>query len=123
MTVTLIHRQTIFLMQISIVDSFHVISDITRRLNTYLNSVKRKYIGKERKALKEKNLFNNTNFKSLKKSKELRILNNFSYFLLRNQDNLDYRLEQNYDKILHYTANDYDREKEFMLLDPNFIIY
>lgn len=77
-----------------IIDSFHVISQLQSRLNTYLNSVKRKYQQRDKKLLKEKNLKNNTDYKSQKKSREVCILNSFSFFLLKDKNSITYTTEK-----------------------------
>ncbi len=107
---------------IGIIDSFHVLSNLESKLNTYLNSVKRRYQEKGKKELEEKNKNNNTNYKTKKKSKELNVLNNYSFFLLKDKDDIEYRQGTHYNRDVKYYASTRDLDKEFMKLDPQFPI-
>lgn len=107
---------------VGIIDSFHVLSNLESKLNTYLNSVKRRYQEKDKKELEEKNKNNNTNYKTKKKSKELNVLNNYSFFLLKDKDDIEYRQGTHYNRDVKYYASTWDLEKEFMKLDPQFPI-
>lgn len=103
-----------------IIDSFHVISNLNNKLTIYINSVKRRYEERDKRLLAERNKRNNTNHISMKKSKEVNILINYRHFLLGNPNTYKYRVDLKYDRILHFYANDYDREKAFLELDAQF---
>lgn len=105
---------------VTIIDSFHVISNLENKLIVYINSVKRRYQERDDKELEEKNRKNNTNYKSSKKSKEVNVLSNYSYFLLKDKYSIEYYPATKYNKHVHYYASTAQLEDEFMKLDPQF---
>ena len=104
----------------SIIDSFHVISLIIGKIRQYINQVKRRYREKEKEKLDEKNYRTNSNYKTIKKSRELRILEKCDWFILKNHDDISY---EPYWRTSHRRSYWYDpssMEKSLFELDPNF---
>ncbi len=104
-----------------IIDSFHVISLITGKINQYINQVKRRYREVDRKRLQEKNDRTNRSHKTIRKSRESWLLERYSWFLLKNHDDIDFTPRW-------HTSRKYgDRwfdpvsvERSFLELDPQF---
>ena len=106
---------------VSIIDSFHVISLINAKINQYINKVKRRYRDMDQKKLEDKNYRTNSNHKSVKKSHELYLLDHYSWFLLKNHDDISYTP---YWRSIRgrggFWFDPAQYEKEFLSLDPHF---
>jgi len=104
----------------SVIDSFHVVSLITSRIKRYVTSVKNRYKERDRKRLEEKNYRNNSSHKTMKKSWEVKLLERYDWFLLKNQDDIDYspRTIKIHGRLIYF--NPKEKEKELFSLDPNF---
>lgn len=106
---------------VPIIDSFHVISLIITKIRYYINQVKRRYKELNNKMLEDKNYQTNSNHKTIKKSPEIKLLERYSWFILMNNDEIDYtprwRQTRRGDG---YWFDPYAKEKAFMDLDPNF---
>lgn len=59
---------------ITIIDSFHVVSNMIRLIKNYIREVRRRYQARDKKRLEESNYRKNPNYKSIKESDELYIL-------------------------------------------------
>lgn len=103
-----------------VVDSFHVVSNIIRRLRYYINDVKRKYKAINEQKLNEENYKNNRDWKTKKDSRELYVLKHFDWALLQNKDDISYTWDRKYFRFLDQYLDTYDCEKLFLDLDPNF---
>lgn len=103
----------------AITDSFHVLQWLLRLINDYINKVKKRYQEIDKKKLMNKNNQNNFDFKSIKESKEVYILKNAKWVLLRNPKNWTYTGPHMVYKLNRY-MDTYDWEREFLSLDPNF---
>ena len=108
---------------ICIIDSFHVISWITRELRNYINGLKKKYKEREKQKLDDKNTRNNTNYKTIETSEELYLLNNYSFFLLANNDNIEYKYKRQYNKKFKMYLNTHQLEEMFFKVDSNLKIF
>ena len=106
-----------------IVDNFHVIKWLNNRLNTYINSVKKKYEERDKKNYKENDYKRNMSFTKHKDSREVYILKHYKYFLLSNKENIEYSMELRYDRFLNMYLDTYQKEKLFMNLDSKFTKY
>ncbi|HCK87234.1 MAG TPA: ISL3 family transposase [Erysipelotrichaceae bacterium] len=104
----------------SIIDSFHVVSRINTKIKQYINQVKRRYKEADKKKLEEKNYHTNSSHKTIKKSRELRLLDNYSWFLLKNNDDIDYTPYWRNTRNGGYWFDPIATEKAFMELDSNF---
>ena len=104
----------------SIIDGFHVKKWILDRINTYYRSVYRKYRDIEKDELKRKNLYNNTDFKTIKHSREINILRDFKFVLFENRDNINYTADPSYNYHLQQYLDTFQKEKMFMELDSHF---
>ena len=104
----------------SVIDSFHVVSLITSRIKRYVTSVKNRYKERDAKRLEEKNYRNNSSYKTMKKSWEVKLIERYDWFLLKNQDDIDYspRTIKARGRLIYF--NPREKEKELFSLDPNF---
>ena len=73
-----------------IVDSFHVVSFLVRSINNYINEVQKRYQAIDNQRRKEKNIQNNTYNKTIKDSDEVKLLKSYRFFLLKNNDEIEY---------------------------------
>ena len=104
----------------SIVDSFHVISLIIGKIKQYINQVKRRYKDKNEEQLNEKNYRTNSSHKTIKKSRELRILEKYDWFILKNHDDISYEPYWRSSRRGGYWFDPSSMEKSFFELDSNF---
>ena len=104
----------------TIIDSFHVIQWIINKINNYINDVKKKYQKRDQKLLEKENYENNRDNKKKKDSREVFILKNFKWVLLKNKNHIDYSLHKHKYWHLNMRLNTYDIEKMFLDLDPMF---
>lgn len=104
---------------ICIIDSFHVIQWIVRELRNYINDLKKKYREQEKQKLEEKNEKNNTSYKTSETSDELYLLNHYSFFLLSNNDNIEYDQKRYYNYKFKMYLNTYQLEEMFFSVDEN----
>lgn len=104
-----------------IIDSFHVISLIITKIHHYVCKVKRKYQDRDELILKEKNDHSNFSYKTTKKSREVKILERYEYFLLKNRDDISYTpYWKNVKGRGGFWFDPESMEKSFMELDSNF---
>lgn len=108
---------------IAIIDSFHVVSWILTKINSYINDIKKRFQIKDRKLYEEFCKKNNRpiDFKNTPVSKEVYLLNNFRWLLLQNVENIDYQDRPRYNHKLKAYLNTYDYEKMFFQLDDNLM--
>lgn len=112
---------TYFPNAVPIIDSFHVISLINTRINQYINQVKRKYREIDRKRLEKNNYRSNGSYKSIKQSSELYILDHYSWFLLKNKDDISYTpYWRDISGRGGFWIDPSSIEKSLFELDPNF---
>lgn len=107
----------------SVLDSFHAVKVLNSSLNMYINGVAKKYKKRDEKARKQKNHDTNRDNKSIKKSREVILLQSYKWVLLKNQDHIRYSFERHYHKLLHMEVDTYQIEKMFLSLDENFTLY
>lgn len=103
-----------------IVDSFHCVSFLIRSINNYIGAVLKRYQEKDRKRLEEKNIKTNSSNKTIKESAEVKMLKNYRFFLLKNDDDIEHSNYVVYRKrfATYYSTN--QLEKKFMALDSRF---
>lgn len=104
----------------TVLDSFHAVKVIISYLNVYINKVMKRYQERDKKALKEKNHDTNRDNKTIKKSREVILLQNYRWVLLRNRDEIHYSYNRYYHKLLGMNVDTYTIEKLFLQLDPHF---
>lgn len=112
---------TIFPNAVSLVDSFHVISWLLNKTNLYINDVKKRYQAIDRKKLAEKNYKTNRDHKTIADSREVMMLKNYRWILLKNTENINY--VEKYHRFRGFGGmymNTYQLEKMFLDLDPKF---
>ena len=73
-----------------------------------------------KKLLKKKNHDTNRDNKTIKKSKEVILLQNYRWVMLKNRDEINYSYNRHYHKMLGMNVDTYTIEKIFLQLDPNF---
>lgn len=108
---------------IAIIDSFHVVSWIIRKINNYINDLKKKFQIRDKKIYEDSCIKNNRpiDFKNMPTSKEVYLLNNFKWLILQNVENIDYQSNVRYNHKLKAYLNTYDYEKMFFQLDDNLV--
>lgn len=108
---------------VAIVDSFHVVSWIIKKINNYINDLKKKFQVRDKKLYKEYCTKNNkpVDFKNMPTSKEVYLLNNFKWLILQNVDNIDYQEKTRYNHKLKAYLNTYAYEEMLFQLDDNLM--
>lgn len=106
----------------SVIDCFHHTQPIITMINNYINQVKKAYQKRDREKLKEENYRNNRDWKTRKDSREVYLLKNYDYFLLKNHDDIDFTPRYRHIKGRGggYMFIPEKVEAEFMALDKNF---
>lgn len=81
----------------SVLDSFHCVKILIDKINSYINLVQKKYQEMDKKRLEEKNHDLNLDNKTIKPSREVVLLRDFRWVMLKNVDNIFYsdRLKYN----------------------------
>ena len=105
---------------VTILDSFHVVKVIISQMNTYIYKVMKRYKKRDEQRLKEKNHDTNRDDKSIKPSKEVILLQNYKWVILKNHDEINYSTKRYYHKMLGMNVDTFTIEKMFLELDPNF---
>ena len=105
---------------VTILDSFHVVKVIISQMNTYIYKVMKRYKKRDEQRLKEKNHDTNRDDKSIKSSKEVILLQNYKWVILKNHDEINYSTKRYYHKMLGMNVDTFTIEKMFLELDPNF---
>ena len=104
----------------AVIDSFHVVQWLNKRIVQYINQVKKRYQERDNRLLEENNHDTNKDNKSMKVSNEVYLLNNYRWVLLMNKDNIHYSTFRRYNRKLRMHLDTYDLEKAFLALDDNF---
>lgn len=73
-----------------VIDSFHVIQWINHKISIYINTVRKKYKKKDDERLDEYNFRNNKDYKTIKQSREVYILNNYKWVILTPMHRINY---------------------------------
>lgn len=107
---------------ISIIDSFHVISWINNRINLFINEVKKEYQKRDDEKRKEKNIKENRDFIRRKDSKEVYLLKNHRWVLLKDDDKIDRSLPPRRINQLGGYYSTKGIEDMFMALNSDFPI-
>lgn len=110
---------------IVIIDSFHVVSWLLKLIGQYIKAVKKKYQERDKanyiNFLKEHNRINDEEtLRKLPVSKEVYLINNFKWLILRNNCTIDYQERPRYNHKLKMYLNTYDYEKMLFDLGNNF---
>lgn len=104
---------------LSIVDSFHILQWLLTFINRYINSIKKKYLERDRKQLEERNYKNNKDFETQKDSREVYILKHAKWVLLMNRKNM-HTYPRQYNRFLDQYLDSFDWENMFLSLDDHF---
>ena len=104
----------------TILDSFHVIKLIISRINTYIYKVLKRYKKRDEERRKQKNHDENRDSRSIRPSREVSLLQNYKWVILKNQDDINYSTKRYYHKMLGMNVDTFAIEKMFLDLDPNF---
>ena len=103
-----------------VIDSFHVIQWINHKISIYINNVKKKYRKKDDDRLDEYNFRNNKDYKTIKQSREVYILNNYKWVILTPRHRINYSTYKKYNSFFNQYLCTYDYEHYFLSLDSNF---
>ena len=104
----------------AVVDSFHVVQWINRKITSYITEVKKKYQERDKALLREENFRNNHDYETRKDSKEVYLLKNFKWFLLMAQQDVEYKEERKFNRTLGMYLDTYQLEQLFLKLDDKF---
>ena len=104
----------------SVLDSFHVIKFLNGSINTYINTVMKRYREIDRKKLEQKNHDTNSDHKTIKDSKEVVLLRDYRWVLLKKQDEINYSVNNFYSSKLFEVTNTHKIIMDFLNLDRNF---
>lgn len=102
--------------------SFHVISWINNKINLLINDVKKHYQKIDEEKRKERNALENVDFIKRKDSKEVYLLKNHRWVILKNDDNID---RSPFTRRINQLGGYYSTkeiEESFMELHPDFPI-
>ena len=102
-----------------ITDSFHVLQWLLRLIKRYINDVKKRYQERDRKLLQEKNHDSNRDFQTSADSKEVYLLKNGQWVILKNRSGWKY-MEARYNRRMDMVMDTYAWEREVLKLDKNF---
>lgn len=105
---------------VSILDSFHVIKYLNQLLNDYINKIYRKYRDLNKKNLENLNHDLNLEYMTIKDSKEMILLRNYRWVLLKNKEDIHYSYKLYYHKKLGMNIDTYRIESLFFDLDDSF---
>ena len=105
---------------VQILDSFHVVKFINNRINQYINDRLKKERKKQQEKLDYKNYTTNSEYRSIKDSKEIILLRDYRWVLLKDQDSINYGYERYYHSKLGMNVDTYQIETMFLSLDKNF---
>jgi len=105
---------------LTILDSFHVIKLIISRINTYIYKVLKRYKKRDEERRKQKNHDENRDSRTIRPSREVILLQNYKWVILKNQDDINYSTKRYYHKMLSMNVDTFAIEKMFLDLDPNF---
>ena len=105
---------------VTILDSFHVVKLIISQINTYIYKVLKWYRKRDEERLKQKNHDTNHDNQSIRPSKEVILLQNYKWVILKNHDDIKYSTKRYYHKMLGMNIDTFTIEKMFFDLDPNF---
>ena len=95
----------------TILDSFHVVRLITTQLQVYINKVMKKYQKRDEERRNQKNHDTNQDHKKIKPSKEVILLKNYRWVLLKNRDEITYSTRRYYHKLLGMNVDTFTIEK------------
>lgn len=97
-----------------------MVSFLLRSINNYINEVQKRYQAIDNQRRKEKNIQNNTYNKTIKDSDEVKLLKSYRFFLLKNNDEIEYSSYRYFRKRFGAYLNTQELENKFMELDDNF---
>ena len=112
---------------IAIIDSFHVVSWLIHKIIIYLNTLKKDFIERDKKAFKDKLIRQNKSHDdnyindNLPVSNEVYLLNHYRWLLLQSKDNIDYKIDRKYNRKFKMYLNTYDYEKMFFEIDESLL--
>lgn len=105
---------------VSILDSFHVIKYLNQLLNDYINKIYRKYRDLNKKNLEKLNHDLNLDYMTIKDSREMILLRDYRWVLLKNKEDIHYSYKLYYHKKLGMNIDTYRIESLFFDLDDSF---
>lgn len=104
---------------VSILDSFHATKYLNKLLNNHINRPYRKFRDKNKDELKKKNHDLNLENQAIKDSKEMVLLRDYRWVLLKNQCNINYLEKLHWNSKLGQCMNTYRAENMFFEVDPS----
>jgi len=113
------YTKSYFKNSVAITDSFHVLQTINRLIRQYINTVKKRYLDRDKRDLEKKNAKNGTSFNKPKESDEVYLLRKAKWVLLQNEANFVYK-GKIWNRHFQMKLDTYDWRRMFMALDPNF---
>ena len=108
---------------VSILDSFHTSKYIINLLNVFVNKLMKQYKAKDKKRWEEKAKKLNREIIKGKYSREVILLQNYRWVLLKNYDDISHSTYTYYHKLLGMNVNTYQIEKMFFDIDPRLKRY
>lgn len=107
---------------VSVVDSFHVIQWITRKIDNYIRQLIKKYRQRDRERQEELSIEYQKPV-PLPVSDEVYLLQKYKWLVLSSHSNIRYHSELHMDKHFHVLMNTYDYEDALFRLDPKLREY
>lgn len=111
------YTKNYFYNSVAIVDYFHVISWLNRSINNYINQVKKRLQKRDEQLIKQRNII----IDNPPDSKEVYLLKNYKFFLLKNTDSIKYYDEMKYNSKLSGYVNTHILEELFFKIDKRFM--
>lgn len=104
---------------VSILDSFHATKYLISLLSEHVNMLYRKFKDKNKKELEKKNHDLNLDNQTIKDSKEMVLLRDYRWVLLKNLDHINYSYKLRWHSKLGQYMNTYRAEDMFFQVDPS----
>ena len=103
-----------------IIDSFHVVQRLLNPIRNRINEVLKRYKLQDEKKRLQNNEYTNRDHKTIKASREVTLLIDYRWVLLKNHKDIHYSLDAHYHIKLESYMTTFDIEKEFFALSDDF---
>ena len=107
---------------VPVVDSFHVIQWIIKKIDEYMRQLLKKYRQRDRERYEQLSLETGRDVKP-PLSNEVYLLQKYRWLILSNQSTIRYHIEPRMDQHFHALMNTYDYESALFRLDPKLKDY
>lgn len=103
---------------VAVVDSFHVIQWVVRKIDQYIRALINKFKDRDREEYQKNHPYSTFEKPSIPISNEVYLLKNFKWLILANQSSIHYKNGLTMDRHFHCLMNTYDYEDRLFMIDP-----